>query len=75
MTTTWRTHRVLGIVFAVLGALLSVAFAFPRAVSDPALGSGWKCHRTFFVTSCTRVDHIVPTAQNFRMERIRPQRV
>jgi hypothetical protein len=72
MTTTWQTHRVLGIAFAVLGALLSVAFAYPRAVSDPALGSDWQCHRTIFVTSCTRAKQIVPTAQNFRMERIHP---
>ena len=75
MTTTWRRHRALRIAFAVLGALLWVAFAYPRAVSDPALGSGWQCHRTVFLTSCTRVEQIVPTAQDFRMERIRPLRV
>jgi hypothetical protein len=69
-------RKILAIAtFVGTAVLLSVVVTYPQAVSDPTLGSDWQCHRTLFVTSCTRAEQPVPTAQNLRMERIRPRRV
>jgi hypothetical protein len=78
MTTTRR--KAFAIATSVCtAALLAVALAYPRTVSDPTLGGDWQCRRTIFVTSCTRVEQVVPTAQNLHMdvhlERICPWRV
>ena len=77
MTPTWRKPKIFAIAVAALActaALLSMALAFPRAVSDPELGRDWQCRRTLFFTTCTRVEQPTPTAQNSR-ERICPRRV
>jgi hypothetical protein len=44
-------------------ALASFAVAYPRAVSNPALGAEWQCHKTMFLTTCSRVGRVEPAIE------------
>jgi hypothetical protein len=78
MITAWRDHKIFAISIASLAcaaALLWAALANPQPVVDSMLGADWQCHRTmFFLTSCTRIEQAVPTAQISR-QRTCPRRV
>jgi len=66
MTGTWRTRKALRFILAtlaLLAALGTVALAYPKPISVPALGAGWQCRATAFSTSCTKVQRAVPAAQ------------
>jgi hypothetical protein len=65
MTGTSRTRKAFRLIAATLAsiaALATVALAYPRPISMPALGAGWECRATAFSTSCIRVQHAAPTA-------------
>jgi hypothetical protein len=66
MTLNWRKPNVFALAIATIActaALLSVALAFPQTEFDPALGRDWRCQRSLFFTTCTRVVQPTPTAQ------------
>jgi hypothetical protein len=68
MNLTSRTRRRLVLattVAALLGgtAYLSVALAYPKPVAS-MLGTDWQCQRVVFLTTCTRVQQIEPTADH-----------
>jgi hypothetical protein len=78
MMIAGRKPAVFAISIATLAgiaALLAVTLAYPRAVSDPALGSGWQCRRVMFLTTCARVEQAKPTAQNLHRRWSCPWRV
>ena len=78
MTTYWRRRQVFAVIsgtIVVSVALLSMALTHPEVVTDPALGSGWQCHRTLFVESCTRVEPAPLAAQIVRLEKSCPLRL
>jgi hypothetical protein len=59
----WRTPRAFVLIVAALAcaaALASFAVAYPRAVSNPALGAEWQCHKTMFLTTCSRISRVEP---------------
>ena len=65
MTGTWRTRkafRLIAATLALMAALGTVALAYPKPISMPALGAGWQCRATAFSTSCTKVQRAVPAA-------------
>ena len=45
---------------ASVAALAAVALAYPRTVSNPALGAEWQCRKAMFLTTCSRVSGIEP---------------
>ena len=58
-----RTPRLFVLIVAALAcaaALGSVALAYPRTVSNPALGAEWQCRKAIFMTTCSRVSRIEP---------------
>jgi hypothetical protein len=62
----WRTPRAFVLIVAALtcaAALASFAVAYPRAVSNPALGAEWQCHKTMFLTTCSRVGRVEPAIE------------
>jgi hypothetical protein len=68
MTGTWRTRKAFRLIAATLAsiaALGTIALAYPKPISMPALGAGWQCRATAFSTSCTKVEHAVPAAHRF----------
>jgi len=82
MTIGWRKLWVFAIasgtiVCAVI--FLSIALTYPEVVTDPGLGSGWECHNSLFVTSCTRVERATPAAspaaQSAALEKTCPLRL
>jgi hypothetical protein len=56
MTALSRNLKVLAwaAALALTAALVSIAFGYPKEVSDPILGAEWRCSQTAFRTSCTR---------------------
>jgi len=48
------------LMLATAAALVSFALAYPKPVSHPLLGSDWRCSRTAFLTSCTRIERSKP---------------
>ena len=66
----WRTPTASVLIVAALAcvaALASFALAYPRAVSNPALGAEWQCRKTMFLTTCSRVSRVEPaTHRRFR---------
>jgi hypothetical protein len=69
MTNAGRKPSVFAIIIATLAgiaALFAVTLAYPQPVPDPTLGGGWQCRRLMFLTTCTRVEQVTPTAQNSR---------
>lgn len=74
MTGTWRTRKAFRLIAATLAsiaALATIALAYPKPITMPALGAGWQCRATAFSTSCTRVEHAVPAAHRFGNTAIR----
>jgi hypothetical protein len=53
---------------ACAAALGSVVLAYPRTVSNPALGDGWLCRKTMFLTTCARVGPIEPAIHRMRRD-------
>jgi hypothetical protein len=68
MTGSWRNGKAfLVITSALAGAAVavSIGLAYPRPVTNTALGADWQCHRSVgIVTTCHRVSHAQPT--NYR---------
>jgi hypothetical protein len=59
----WRTPKAFMLIIAAMACvavLASVALAFPRPVSNPALGAEWQCRKAMFLTTCSRVSRIEP---------------
>jgi hypothetical protein len=59
----WRTPKAVVLILAALAcaaALGSVALAYPRTVSNPALGAEWKCRKALFMTTCSRASRFEP---------------
>ena len=48
---------------ACVAVLASIALAYPRPVSNPALGAEWQCRKAMFLTTCSRVSRIEPTTR------------
>jgi hypothetical protein len=46
----------------------AAALAYPRIVSNPALGDEWQCRQTLFLTSCARVGGVQPAVHRFRRD-------
>ena len=61
----WRTPRAFVFIVAALACVAALASfaAYPRAVSNPALGAEWQCHKTMFLTTCSRVSRVEPATQ------------
>ena len=69
MTNPGRKPSVFVITIATLAgiaAMFAVTLAYPQPVHDPNLGGEWQCRRVMFLTTCTRVEQVTPTAQNSR---------
>lgn len=69
MSSQWLTRRrvVLGAAAAVLmggTALLSCSVISPQPVSNAVLGTQWQCSSFAFLTTCTRVEMIMPVAHS-----------
>jgi hypothetical protein len=66
----WRTPKAFVLIIATLAcaaALGSVVLAYPRTVSNPALGAEWQCRKAIFMTTCSRVSRVQPaTHRRFR---------
>ena len=65
---TWRTPKAFVLIVATLAcaaALGSLALAYPRTVSNPALGAEWQCRKAIFMTTCSRVSRMEP-ANHYR---------
>jgi hypothetical protein len=64
MSGQWN-RKVLTVIVAALActaAAASISFAYPTQVASPTLGAEWQCHRAVgFLTTCSRVSHVVPT--------------
>ena len=63
---TWLTPKAFALIIATLAcaaALGSVALAYPRTVSNHALGAEWQCRKALFMTTCSRVSRVEPAAQ------------
>ncbi len=59
----WRTPKALTLIVTTLACAVvlgSIALAYPRTVSNPALGADWQCRRAIFMTTCSRLGHIEP---------------
>jgi hypothetical protein len=59
----WLTPKVFALIVATLAcaaAFGSVALAYPRTVSNAALGAEWQCRKALFMTTCSRVSRIEP---------------
>jgi hypothetical protein len=65
MTGPSRNRKAFILVATVLSCAaiaISIGFAFPTPVANPALGADWQCHRSAgIVTTCQRVSHAAPT--------------
>jgi hypothetical protein len=60
---TWRTPKASVLIVAVLACAAvfgSIALAYPRTVSNPALGAEWQCRKAIFMTTCSRVSRVEP---------------
>jgi hypothetical protein len=69
----WRTPRAFVLIVAALAcmaALASVALAYPRTVSNPALGAEWQCRKAMFLTTCSRVSRIEPATHRRLRENV-----
>jgi hypothetical protein len=67
----WQNPKAFVLIIATLAcaaALASVALAYPRTVSNPALGAEWQCLKAMFVTTCTRVSRVQPALRRFRQD-------
>ena len=67
----WRTPSAFVLIIATLAfaaALGSIALAYPRTVSNPALGAEWQCRKAMFVTTCSRVSRVEPALHRFRQD-------
>jgi hypothetical protein len=67
MSGPWLTQRrlALGAAVALLvgGTALLSSFAIsPQPVSSAVLGNQWECSSFAFLTTCTRLEMIVPVA-------------
>ena len=63
---TWRTPSAFVLTVAALAcaaAFASIALAYPRTVSNPALGAEWQCRKAMFMTTCSRVSRVEPVLQ------------
>jgi hypothetical protein len=60
-----RNRKVLILIATVLSCTaiaVSLGFALPTPVANPALGADWQCHRSAgIMTTCQRVSHAAPT--------------
>jgi hypothetical protein len=61
---TWRTPKAFVFIVAALAVLGSIALAYPRAVSNPALGADWQCRKAIFMTTCSRISRVEPALHN-----------
>ena len=62
----WRTPRafvLIGAALASVAVLASFALAYPRTVSNPALGADWQCRKTMFLTTCSRIGRVEPAIE------------
>lgn len=67
MISPWLTRRrlALGAAAALLmggTALLSCSAISPQPVSSAVLGNQWQCSSFAFLTTCTRVEMVMPVA-------------
>ncbi|WP_349817253.1 MULTISPECIES: hypothetical protein [unclassified Bradyrhizobium] len=55
---------VLALVGLVVSAgVMTAVLARPTPVPAGVLGAGWQCAQLFWVTSCTRVEPVVPASR------------
>ncbi len=60
---TLRTPKAFMLIVTTLACAVvlgSIAVAYPRTVSNPALGADWQCRKAIFMTTCSRVGRIEP---------------
>jgi hypothetical protein len=67
MISPWSTRRRLALAAAVavlLGgtALLSSSMVVSHPVSSAVLGNQWECRSFAFLTTCTRLEMVMPVA-------------
>jgi hypothetical protein len=53
---------------ACAAAFASVVLAYPRTVSNPALGDEWQCRKAMFLTTCARAGGVQPAIHRFRRD-------
>jgi hypothetical protein len=64
---TWRTPKafvLIAVALVCVAVLGSIALAYPRTVSNPALGADWQCRKAIFMTTCSRISRIEPALLN-----------
>jgi hypothetical protein len=74
--TMWKLASI-GAIATLTGAavFLSVALAYPKPISNAALGAEWQCTRTAFIwTSCSRIRSTEAVAQSVRKDAPCPTR-
>jgi len=71
-----RNRKTLAFITATVAcaALVSFLLAYQKPVSAPLLGGGWRCSRTIFVTSCTRIDRNQPMAHSLSIAQPRAKK-
>ena len=78
MMGTWTTRKL--VVVSAAGtltgaaALLSLALAYPKSISNAELGAEWQCTRTFVWTSCSRIRDTTAVVQSVRKDAPCPPR-
>ena len=62
---TWRTPKaIVSIVIALACVAVLGSMAYPRTVSNPALGADWQCRKALFMTTCSRISRVEPVLHN-----------
>ena len=70
MTGLLRTRKafIVAVALAGMAAFATTVMTYPTEVANPALGAGWQCRASAFMTSCTHrhIGRIAPALHRFR---------
>jgi hypothetical protein len=76
--TGWN-RKILTLTLAALTcavAAATISFAYPTQIASTTLGVEWQCHRAVgILTTCSRVNHVVPMSTRAPSRAIEIRRV